>query len=271
MGDRRPGGLRFAVNLGMLFQEHAFLERFEAAARSGFDAVEFPRLYGGTVGAVEEALRSNGLRLVQFSLSRGDVARGERGLANDPRRRGEFREGLEWTLDTVSKLGCERISCPVGNVLADISASVQWGTLTESLQYAGERAREHGMTVLVEPLNTFDHPGILVATMMQAIQLIHEVKDENVRIMCDVYHMQRAEGNLTHTILENLRLIEHVQIADSPFRHEPGTGEINYRFVLDALADARFNGWVALEYQPLRGTTASLEWLREYCEYRRQI
>ena len=100
--------------------------------------------------------------------------------------------------------------------------------------------------------------------MNQAIELIHEVNEDNVRVLCDVYHMQRTEGNLTDTIVKNLEFIRHVQIADSPGRHEPGTGEINYRFVLDALADAGFNGWVGLEYVPLTDTTASLIWLHQY-------
>ena len=213
---------------------------------------------------MESALRSNGLRLVQFSLPRGDIARGERGFANDPRRTDEFRQSVEWTLDTVDRLGCDYVICPAENALTDLPASIQWGTLKENLQRAGERARLRGVTILVEPLNTFDHPGILVSTMNQAIEQIQEVNEDNVRVLCDVYHMQRTEGNLTDTILKNLEFIRYVQIADSPGRHEPGTGEINYRFVLDALADAGFNGWVGLEYVPLTDTTASLIWLHQY-------
>src|SRR5262245_23231701 len=195
MRDRRPEDLRFAANLGMLFPEHAFLERFEAAMKSGFAAVEFPRLYGSSVSEVEEALQASGLRLVQFSLPRGNVALGERGLANDPRRRDECREGLAWTLDPGGRLGCDCVSFTFGKVLTDVSQAFQLGTLAESLQFAAERAVAYGATILVEPLNTFDHPGILVTTMTEAARLIGEVDHENVRILCDVYHMQRAEGN----------------------------------------------------------------------------
>jgi hydroxypyruvate isomerase len=257
-------GLRFAANLGMLFAERAFLDRFAAASAAGFEAVEFPRLYGADLDAVDAALRSEGVSLVQFSLPRGNLGRGERGFANDPRRQQEFRDSLAWTLDVVGRLGCNRVTCPAGNCLADVALSLQWGTLADSLHYASDRAARMGVTILIEPLNRFDHPGVLLNTMAEARKLIAHVKHENLRILCDVYHMQRAEGNLTQTILEHLPLIDHVQIADSPGRHQPGTGEINYRFILRELVEARFDGWVALEYQPLGSTVDSLAWLSEY-------
>lgn len=258
------GSLRFAANIGMLFQEHAFLERFRAAAESGFAAVEFPRLYGATVSTVDSALRTNGVHLVQFSMPRGDIARGERGVANDPRRVNEFHQGVEWTLDTVARFGCTRVSCPIGNTLSDIPLSTQWNTVAENLHHACERAASAGVTLLIEPLNVFDHPGTLLTTMAQARSVIAAVAHTRLRIMCDVYHMQRTEGNLTHAILEHLAFIDHVQIADSPGRHQPGTGEINYAFVLQTLVDAQFGGWCGLEYQPRGSTRESLTWMWRY-------
>jgi hydroxypyruvate isomerase len=255
------GSLRFAANIGMLFQEHAFLDRFHAAAEAGFEAVEFPRFYGASVSAVDSALRASGVRLVQFSMPRGDIARGERGVANDPRRVNEFRQGVEWTLDTVTRFECTRVSCPIGNILSDIALSTQWGTVAENLHHACERAASAGVTLLIEPLNVFDHPGTLLTTVAQARSVIAAVAHSHLRIMCDVYHMQRTEGNLTHTILEHFAFIDHVQIADSPGRHQPGTGEINYAFVLQTLVDAQFSGWCGLEYQPLGSTRESLTWM----------
>lgn len=257
--------LRFAANLGMLFPEHAFLQRFAAAAELGFKAVEFPRLYeNASVRAVKTALRSADLSLAQFSFPRGDVLKGERGLANDPRRRQEFRDSVAWTLDAATQFDCKLLTCPIGNAVNDISLSRQWGTVSENLYYATECAACMDIIVLIEPLNPFDHPGILLTTMAEAHALIAEIGHENLRIMCDIYHLQRSEGNLTKTILQHLPLIEHVQVADSPGRNQPGTGEINYSFIFHSLVKAGFSGWVALEYQPLGTTSESLTWLHEY-------
>jgi hydroxypyruvate isomerase len=136
--------------------------------------------------------------------------------------------------------------------------------VAENLHYACERAASAGVTLLIEPLNVFDHPGTLLTTMAQARSMIAKVAHPRLRIMCDVYHMQRTEGNLTHAILEHLAFIDHVQIADSPGRHQPGTGEINYAFVLQTLADAQFAGWCGLEYQPRGSTRESLTWMWQY-------
>jgi hydroxypyruvate isomerase len=259
-----PGSLRFAANIGMLFQEQPFLERFHAAAEAGFEAVEFPRLYGASVSAADSALRTSGVHLVQFSMPRGDIARGDRGVANDPRRIKEFHQSVEWTLDTVARFGCTRVSCPIGNILSDIPLSTQWSTVAENLHHACERAASAGVTLLIEPLNVFDHPGTLLTTMAQARSVVTAVAHTRLRIMYDVYHMQRTEGNLTHAILEHFAVIDHVQIADSPGRHQPGTGEINYAFVLQTLVDAQFSGWCGLEYQPRGSTRESLEWMWRY-------
>jgi hydroxypyruvate isomerase len=137
-------------------------------------------------------------------------------------------------------------------------------TVVENLRYAAEQGAAAGVRILVEPLNHFDVPGFLLTTMGQAVRLLDEVKHDNVRILCDVYHMQRMEGNLTETILTNLGRIDHFEIADSPGRHQPGTGEIHYPFLLKAIDQAGYNGWVCPEYRPLGGTESSLSWLREW-------
>lgn len=256
--------LRCAANLGMLFKEHRFLDRFPAAARAGFSAVEFPRLYDAPAEAVARALRDNGLHLIQFGLPRGNIERGDRGVGNDPDRRAEFREGLAWAVDFALAVGCPLLTCPVGNALANVPLSHQWDTLAENLKYAGDSVREGDLTILVEPLNPYDHPGSLMTTMRQAYDLIQRVDTPNVRIMCDIYHMQRVEGNLVSTLSLMHDGIGHVQIADSPDRHEPGTGEIRYTYVLRKLVEVHYNGWIGLEYEPSGvDTLRSLAWLAQ--------
>ena len=261
--------LRFAANIGggrieRLFSEYPFLERFDRAAAAGFEAVEFPAPYGEDVRAIRAALTRNGLRQVQFNLPWGDHAAGEVGIANNPGRRVEFRDGVFRALEVADQLGCPRLLCHVGITLPDVPLEAQRASVVENLRYAAEQSARAGVRILVEPLNPVDVPGFLLPTMAAALRLLDEVGHENLRILCDVYHLQRTEGNLTETILTNLRRIDHFEIADCPGRHHPGTGEINYRFVLDVIDRAGFDGWVCPEYVPLGGTEASLGWLRDW-------
>ncbi len=256
--------LRFGANIGMLFAEYPFLERFDRAAAAGFRAVEFPQPYEEDVGAIQTALTQSGVQLVQFNTPWGDSTARERGMANDPRRGEEFRRGVARALEIAERVHCPRILCHVGIKRPDIPIETQWATIIENLRYAAEEAVATGVRILVEPLNTFDVPEYLLTTMARAVRLLEEVEHDNVRILCDVYHMQRVEGNLTETILANLGRIEHFEIADSPGRHQPGTGEIHYPFLLNAIDQAGFKGWLCPEYRPLGGTEASLGWLREW-------
>lgn len=256
--------LRFGANIGMLFAEYSFLERFDRAAAAGFEAIEFPQPYEENVREISRALTRNGLQIVQFNLPWADSTGRQRGIANDPRRKPEFREGVPRALEIANLLRCPRVHCLVGIKLPDVPIDTQWMTVVENLRHAAEQGAAAGVRILVEPLNHFDVPGFLLTTMAQAVRLLDEVKHDNVRILCDVYHMQRMEGNLTETIVTNLGQIEHFEIADSPGRHQPGTGEIHYPFLLKAIDQAGYNGWVCLEYRPLGSTESSLSWLREW-------
>jgi hydroxypyruvate isomerase len=256
--------LRFGANIGMLFAEYPFLERFDRAAAAGFEAIEFPQPYEEDVRAIQTALTRNGLQLVQFNLPWGDPTARERGMANDPRRKPEFRSGVARALEIANRVHCPRVHCLVGIRLPDMPIDTQWTTVIETLRYAAEQAAAARVRILIEPLNHFDVPGFLLTTIAQAVRLLDEVEHDNVRILCDVYHMARMEGNLTETILTNLGRIEHFEIADNPGRHQPGTGEIYYPFLLNAIDQAGFNGWVCLEYRPLGSTEVSLGWLREW-------
>jgi len=248
--------LRFAANIGgrrtsRLFSEYPFLERLDRAAAAGFEAVEFPDPYSEGVREIRAALTRNGLRQVQFNLPWGDHAAGEIGITNNPARRVEFRDDVSRALEVADQLSCPRLLCHVGIRLPDVPLETQRASVAENLHYAAEQSARAGVRILVEPLNPVDVPGFLLPTMAEALRLLDEVGHENLRILCDIYHLQRKEGNLTETILANLRQIEHFEIADCPGRHQPGTGEINYRFLLDAIDRAGFDGWVCPEYLPL--------------------
>lgn len=255
---------RFAANLSMLFTEHPFGERFDRAADAGFRAVEFLFPYEEDVPGIAAALKRNGLEQVLFNVPVGDFAAGERGLAADPARAGEFRDGLARALNIAAALDCLRLNCLVGRANPDLSHEIQLAAAAENLAYAAEQAGTAGVRLLVEPLNPFDAPGFLAPTTCDALDLIDRAGHPNLALQFDVYHCQRAEGNVTHRLREVIDRVGHVQIADSPDRHQPGTGEINFPYVLAALDAAGYDGWVSLEYKPLGGTEASLAWLREY-------
>jgi hydroxypyruvate isomerase len=263
--------LRFAANIGSgniekLFREYPFLERFDRAAAAGFRGVEYPEPYGYDVRAIRSALDANGLQQVQFNLPWGRP--GEWGFANDPERQAEFRDAVKRALDVADQLACPRLLCHVGLEHPDLPIDTQWATVAANLRFAAEQAALARRRILVEPLNRHDVPGFLLNTMAQAAKLLEDVGHPNLRILCDVYHLQREEGNLTETILGHLDRIDHFEIADVPGRHQPGTGEINYRFLLDAIDRAGFPGWVCPEYLPLGTTESSLGWLREWGYWR---
>ena len=255
---------RFAANLSMLFTEYPFVERFDRAAAAGFEAVEFLFPYGEDIPAVRAALERNGQEQVLFNLPAGDFAAGERGIAGQPGRVGEFRDGVARALEIAATLGCRRLNCLAGVALAAVAADAQLATLAENLGYAAEQAQGAGVRLLVEPLNPIDVPGFLLPTTSAVLAMLDRVGHPNLALQYDVYHAQRIEGNLTATIAAQIGRIGHVQIADSPDRHEPGTGEINFSYVLAALDRVGYDGWVSLEYRPRAGTEASLAWLREW-------
>jgi hydroxypyruvate isomerase len=254
---------RFAANVSMLFTERPFLDRFSHAREAGFEAVEFLFPYEFDTTAIATELRRNNLQQVLFNLPAGNFAAGDRGMANDPRRIDEFREGVSRGLSIAAALGCDRLNCLVGRRLDDVPDETQNATLVDNLRYAADMAAATGVRQVVEPLNVFDAPGYFLPTPGAGFALVERVAHPNLTLQYDIYHSQRMSGNLAATITERIAQIGHVQIADSPDRHEPGTGEINYPFVLKTLDDAGYDGWVSLEYRPLRDTASSLAWLSD--------
>jgi hydroxypyruvate isomerase len=213
---------------------------------------------------VAAAVRDAGLQLVLFNFAAGDRAAGDRGIASHPGRVVEFREDVARAVEGARQLGNKRLHCMSGMRLPDLAPEEQWRTLVENVRYAGGVCAEHGLTLLVEPLNDRDNPGYFLVGSAMGLRVVEEVGLPNVRLQYDIYHMQRGEGELAATIAANLARIGHIQIADNPGRHQPGTGEINYRFLLPYLDRIGYEGYVALEYLPAGPTEGSLGWVAEY-------
>jgi len=257
---------RFAVNLSMVFTEYPALERFDRAAAAGFDAVEFLFPYDQDIASIGDALARNGLTQVLFNLPAGDFAAGQRGIANDPARVAEFRDGVERALEIAARLGVGTLNCLVGLDVPGVSRERQWETAAENLAHAAGRAEAAGVRQVVEPLNRFDAPGFLIGTTAEALALIDRAGHPNLALQYDVYHAQRVEGNLVETIRANIGRIGHVQVADTPGRHQPGTGEIAFPFVFAALEEVGYTGHISGEYVPLGPSEASFGWFEEWRE-----
>ena len=252
---------RFAANLSLLFTEVDFIDRFAAAARAGFRAVECQFPYAETADRIAEQLRQHDLQMVLHTLPAGDWAAGERGIACHPDRIAEFRRGVAQAIDYATTLGCSQLNCLAGIAPAGVPEDVLRETLIANLRFAASELKAAGQRLLVEPINTFDIPGFYVSRTEQALALIDAVGADNLYLQYDVYHAQRMEGDLGNTLVRCLPRIGHIQIADNPGRHEPGTGEINYPWLFRHLDAIGYPGWVGCEYKPATTTEAGLGWL----------
>ncbi len=256
--------VKLAANLNFLFTEVDFLDRFALAKRHGFEAVEYPFPYDNPEDELASRLDEHGLTQALINLPAGDWAAGDRGMACDPARVDEFREGVGAAIRYARALACPRANCLAGFAPAGASEATAQRTLVENLRYAGRAFRDAGLQLLVEPINTRDMPGFFVNTSAQTLALREDVGDGLVGLQYDAYHMQIMEGDLARTVEENLSVIGHIQIADNPGRHEPGTGEVNYQFFLEHLDTIGYDGWVGCEYAPATTTEAGLGWIRPY-------
>ncbi len=255
---------KFAANLTMLFTEVPFLERFALARQAGFTHVEYLFPYAFKVEDLNSVLEQHRLKQVLFNLPSGDWAAGDRGIGASPGREAEFRAGVPQAIEYATALGVPRLNCLAGKRVAGHSDAEHRDTLVENARFAATELAKHGLELLIEPINHFDIPGFFVNRTEHAIQLIDEVGLPNVRVQYDIYHAQREEGELTATFRQHLDRIGHIQIADNPGRHQPGTGEINFPFLFRQLDESGYEGWLGLEYVPSPNTTASLGWLREH-------
>jgi hydroxypyruvate isomerase len=253
--------MRFAINLSILFTEFPLRDRFARAAEAGFTEVELWWPSDEDLGTVVAAAAAAGTRVVSLNLDAGEMAAGDRGLASDPDRRARFEENLPVALDLARALDCPRLNALIGLQIHGLEVSSQLDLARENIRLAADAAAKQEATILVEPLNTFDNGPYLLNRTDTALDFIDDVERPNVKLLYDVFHMQRMEGNLSATIAKNASRFGHVQIADSPMRGAPGTGEINFGHVLATLRDAGYRGTVGLEYRPRGATAEDLAWL----------
>ncbi len=255
---------RFNANLSMMFNEVPFLERFGVAAKAGFKAVEFLFPYDFTKEQVKDALDRNGLELILHNMPPGDWAKGERGMAILPGREAEFRAGVAKAIDYCTHLGCPQLHCMAGLVPAGVTPAALRDTYIANVSYAAAETAKAGLKLLIEPINPRDIPGYYLNTSQQAIEIIDAVGAGNLLLQYDIYHMQIVEGDLAPTMERLLPRIGHMQLADTPGRHEPGTGEINYPFLFGHADRIGYQGWIGCEYRPAGDTVAGLTWLKPY-------
>ena len=256
---------RFCANLGFLFTEVDFEQRFECAARAGFHGVEYMSPYDYPAGQLQAWLAESELEQVLFNLPAGNWAAGERGIACLPGREAEFRAGVAQGIDYALVLGCRQLNCLAGLAPAAVPEVQVRETFKANLRYAARSLAEHDIRLLIEPINSrVDMPGFWLDTPSKALALIAELAEPNLWLQYDIYHAQIMEGDLARTIMEHLARISHFQLADNPGRHEPGTGEINFPYIFDLLDRSGYAGWVGCEYRPLVDSAAGLGWAKGY-------
>ncbi len=255
---------RFSANLTMLFNEVDFLNRFERAANAGFKAVEYLFPYAWSKEQLVNELNKYGLQQVLHNLPAGDWQAGERGIASLPGREGEFQDGVGKAIDYAKAFKCPRLNCLVGITPPGVSHEKVQQILVNNLRFAASALEKEGIRLLIESLNDRDVPGFYLVHTRDALKLIKEVNHPNLWIQYDIYHMQMMEGNLTKTIQESLGRIAHIQIADNPGRHEPGTGEINFTNLFRSIDEMGYNDWIGCEYAPIDKTEDGLQWIKPY-------
>ncbi|NQW19853.1 MAG: hydroxypyruvate isomerase [Chloroflexi bacterium] len=255
---------KLAANLSMMFTEVDFLDRFEAAAKAGFKGVEYLFPYDFPADEIKEKLEQNNLTQVLFDFPAGDWAAGDRGCASFPDRVGEFQDGVGKAVEYAKVLGCDRLTVLAGKATSGVSAMKMQETLIDNMKFASSAVAGTGIIILLEAINIIDIPGYSVFRTNQSRAAVEATGANNVKVQYDIYHMQIMEGDVTRSIDANLDVIGHFQLADNPGRHEPGTGEINYDFLLPHIDSKGYDGWVGCEYVPAGDTVAGLGWAAKY-------
>ncbi len=255
---------KFSANLSMLFTEVGFADRFERAAKAGFKGVECQFPYELPKEDIAARLDKYGQKIVLFNVPAGNWAAGERGIACLPGREGEFQEGVGKAIEYAKALKCPRINCLAGLIPKDAPADKVHQTLVSNLKFAADAMQKAGIATLVESLNSHDVAGFYLTGTAATLQLIDEVNHPNLFYQYDIYHMQIMEGNLAKTIQQNVKRIGHIQLADNPGRHEPGTGEINFTNLFKFIDESGYTDWIGCEYKPAGLTEDGLGWVKPY-------
>jgi hydroxypyruvate isomerase len=256
---------KLAANISLLYSQLPFAERFAAAAKARFRYVEYQFPYPfGSAREIAERARAAGVEVVLHNAPAGDAAKGDRGIACQPQRVNEFREGIERAIEYAAAAGCPRLNVLAGIAPAGVARDQAKETLIENLRFAAGKAQAAGLTLLTEPCNPRTIPGFLLNTSKEGIEVIDAAGADNLRLQYDVFHMQIVEGDLAKTIERLLPRIGHIQIADVPDRNEPGTGEINFGWLLAHIDRLGYQGWIGCEYLPKADTDQGLSWATPY-------
>lgn len=255
--------LAYAPNISWLFPELPFEQRPHAIAELGFEALEFGFLHHADVPTLKAACEELGLEVVLFNLDVPVWDEANRGYLVDPSRRDEFKRNLDDALDAIEQLGAQKVMLPVGVELPDMTREAQRECMVENLRYAAPLGEQMGAMFTLEMLNPIDNPGYFLTSTAEGLSIVREVDHPRIKFQFDTYHVQLLEGNLTQTLVDNLDVIGHVQFADLPGRHEPGTGEINFANLAKAAEEAGYEGYIGLEYIPLARGPAALAWCTE--------
>lgn len=254
---------RLEANLQFMFNEHELLDRYDAAAKAGFKGVELQSPYSVPAEQIVERLERNKLKHVIINMPVSDPDTGKGNIPIRPDRKDLYKERVAQGVEYASALGCIGVNVGVGPI-DDIEEAAARETLIENLRHVATELDKIGVKALIEAINTRDQPGFYIHTTAQTRQIIEEAGHPNLFIQYDFYHMQIMEGDLAPTVKENLDLIAHMQLADTPGRNEPGTGEINYNYLLPYLDEIGYEGWVGCEYRPLKNTDSGLSWAKKW-------
>ena len=255
---------KFSANISMLFKELEFPERFDAAAQAGFKAVEIQFPYGWSKSQLGEIAQHAGVEVVLINIPAGDPEKGDRGIGCLPSRTGEFRDAVGKAIEYARALGCKRMNCLAGVTPPDVDKATLHKTYVSNLRYAALELERDGMTLLIEPINTQTVPGFYLNQSAQALAIIDEAGAANLKLQYDLFHMHIMGDDLAETLSANLARIGHMQVADVPGRHEPGTGEIDFPPLFDLIDRLAYKGWIGAEYAPAGKTEDGLAWARKY-------
>jgi hydroxypyruvate isomerase len=251
---------KLAANLTMLYTEYPLLERFDRAAAAGFTGVEFLFPYTESVDTIQHVLKRNGLELVLINLPAGNWAAGDRGIAAQPARREEFANGLKQAVSYASVLQPPRINCLAGKLGPEPDAMQ---ILADNVELAAEALDQIGVQLTIEPVNNVDVPGFALPTTQAVLDLIATIESENVGLQYDIYHASVMGEDPFAFLARHMGQVSHIQIADIPGRHQPGTGSVDFARLFSTIDDAGYTGWVSLEYIPEGPTESGFDTLRD--------
>jgi len=256
--------IKLAANLGFMYQEVPLPDRFSLAAKDGFKGVEFLFPYEWPATNIKARLDENGLTQALFNLYPGDWASGERGLASLPGKEQDFENSLLQALDYAANLRCDHLHVMAGLRQPDISTHAQQDIFIRNLSKAVLKAQTYDITLLIEPINQIDMPAYFLDSFEMAADIITRIDHPSLKLQFDIYHCQRIKGSVAHSLTKYLPMTGHIQIADTPGRHEPGSGEINFQYLFDIIKKNKYTGWVGCEYIPSTTTSKTLGWAEQY-------